>query len=112
MPHHTYRCDDTRGCIVQFWPPDDEHMYSKHVEAWNKVIIKFSASSWWILIKKYIERVLSQSVHGTATYRCDDTRGCIIQFWPLDDEHMCSKHVEAWNKLIIKFSASSWLTLR
>ena len=24
---------------------------------------------------------------------------------------MCSKHVEAWNKLIIKFSASSWLIL-
>ena len=27
-------------------------------------------------------------VHGTATYRCDDTRGCIIQFWPHDDEHI------------------------
>ena len=40
-------------------------------------------------------RVLSQSVHGTATYRCDDTRDCIIQFCPPDDEHMCSKHVEA-----------------
>ena len=26
-------------------------------------------------------------------------------------EHMCSKHVEAWNKLIIKFSTSSWLIL-
>ena len=26
-------------------------------------------------------------------------------------EHMCSKHAEAWNKLIIKFSASSWLIL-
>jgi len=26
-----------------------------------------------------------------------------------DDEHVCSKHVEARNKLIIKFSASSWL---
>jgi hypothetical protein len=25
---------------------------------------------------------------------------------------MCSKHVEAWNKLIIKFSASRWLILR
>ena len=25
---------------------------------------------------------------GTATYRCDDTRGCIVQFWPLDEEHM------------------------
>jgi len=19
--HHTYRCDDTRGCVMQFWPP-------------------------------------------------------------------------------------------
>jgi len=50
-------------------------------------------------------------VHETATYRCDDTRGCVMQFWPPDDEHMCSKHVEAWNKLIVKqkFCASSWL---
>ena len=38
--------------------------------------------------------VLCQSVHGTATYRCDDTRDCVIQFCPPDDEHMCSKHVE------------------
>ena len=47
-----------------------------------------------------------------ATYSCDDTRGCIIQFWPPDDEHMCSKHVEAWNyELIVKqkFCTSSWL---
>jgi len=36
-------------------------------------------------------------VHETASYRCD-TRGCVMQFWPPDDEHMCSKHVEAWNK--------------
>ena len=27
-----------------------------------------------------VERVLSQPVQRTATYRCDDTRGCIIQF--------------------------------
>ena len=54
---------------------------------------------------------LSQPVHETATYRFDDTRGCVMQFWPPDDEHMCSKHVEAWNKLIVKqkFCASSWL---
>ena len=38
--HHTYRCDDTRGCIMQFWPPDDEHMCSKHVKAWNKTYLK------------------------------------------------------------------------
>ena len=30
-----------------------------------------------------------------ATYRCDDTRDCIIQFCPPDNEHLCSKHVEA-----------------
>ena len=44
-------------------------------------------------------------------YRSDDTRGCVMQFWPPDDEHMCSKHVEAWNKLIVKqnFCAWSWL---
>ena len=41
-----------------------------------------------------VERVLSQPVQGTATYGCDDTRGCIVQFCPPDDEHMRSKHVE------------------
>ena len=36
-----------------------------------------------------------------------------MQFWPPDDEHMCSKHVEAWNKLIVKqkFCASIWLII-
>ena len=27
-----------------------------------------------------VERELSQLVHETATYRCDDTRGCVRQF--------------------------------
>ena len=35
-----YRCDDTRGCVTQFWPPDGEHMCSKHVQAWNKTYCK------------------------------------------------------------------------
>jgi len=45
--HHPYRCDDTRGCVMQFWNPDDEHMCSKHVEARNKNLLwnKFCASS-------------------------------------------------------------------
>jgi len=92
----TYRCDDTIGCVMQFWPPDDEHMCSKHVEAWNKLIVK---------------QKLYYTVSGIITPRCDDTRGCVTQFWPPDDEHMCSKHVEAWNKLIVKqkFCAWSWL---
>ena len=32
--------------------------------------------------------VFSQPAHRTATYRCDDTRYCIIQFCPPDDEHI------------------------
>jgi len=57
------------------------------------------------------EIVLSQTVHETATYGCDNTRGCVTQFWPHDDVHMCSKHVEAWSKNLLwnKFCASSWL---
>ena len=26
IPEATYRCDDTRGCMIQFLSPDDEHM--------------------------------------------------------------------------------------
>jgi len=25
---------------MQFWPPNDEHMCPKHVEAWNKIYCK------------------------------------------------------------------------
>ena len=48
------------------------------------------------------DRPVSQHGHGNATYRYDDTRGCVMQFWPPDDKHMCSKHVLAWNKLTVK----------
>jgi len=47
----------------------------------------------------------------TCRIKQHNTRDSVIQLWPPDDEHMCSKHVEAWNKLIVKqkFCASSWL---
>ena len=35
--HHTYRCD---RCDDTSWPPDDKHICSKHVEAWNKTYCK------------------------------------------------------------------------
>jgi hypothetical protein len=50
----------------------------------------------------YTASGIGRLVHETATYTCDDTRGCVMQFWPPGDEHMCSKHVESWNKLIVK----------
>ena len=40
-----------------------------------------------------VERVLSQPVHRTATYRCDDTRCCTIQFRPPDDEHNSARNM-------------------
>jgi len=72
----TYMCDDTRGCIIQFWPPDEEHMCWKHVEAWNKLIVKqkFCASCWLITeidkikihlvgeIKDVVKRVMKMRV--------------------------------------------------
>jgi len=61
---HTFRCDDTRGCVMQFWPPDDEHICSKHVEAWNKNLLwnKFCASSWLNTEDKYTEMHGQQNV--------------------------------------------------
>ena len=35
-----------------------------------------------------ITTVGGSPVHRTATYRCDDTRCCIIEFWPPGDEHI------------------------
>ena len=67
---------------------------------WYQRLCNAILTSWWWT-----------HVLETCRGRCDDTRGCVMQFWPPDDEHMCSKHVEAWNKLIVKqkFCASSWL---
>ena len=39
-----------------------------------------------------VETDLSQRVHRTATYRCDDTRCCITQLWPPDDQHNSPVH--------------------
>ena len=35
------------------------------------------------------------TVSGIITPTGDDTRDCIIQICPPDDEHICWKHVEA-----------------
>ena len=86
------------------------YMFRAHVLIVRRSKLYYTASG--IITPVGFRPVLSQSVHGTATCRCDDTRDCVIQFCPPDDEHMCAKHVEAWNKLITKFSASSWLILR
>ena len=42
-----------------------------------------------------VHRLREDLCMGRPPTACDDTRGCIVQFWPPDDEHMCSKHVDA-----------------
>ena len=55
----------------------------------NFVISLFQASTSFEHMRSSSEgqNIGGRPVHGTATYRCDD-RGCIIQFYPPDDEHM------------------------
>ena len=75
--HHTYRCDDTRGCVIQFWPPGVKHMCSKHVQAWSKLIVKqqFCASSWliteinftWTSIDNHQVQALKGNRRGSIT---------------------------------------------
>ena len=79
-----------------------------HLDALNFIMSLFHASTCFehhVLIvrraKLYytvsgiITPIGGHPVHRTATYMCDDAGDCIVQFWLPDDEHMCSKHVDA-----------------
>jgi len=66
-------------------------MFRAHVLIIRRSKLHYTASG-------IIKIIGGRLVHETPTYKFDDTRGCVMQFWPPDDEHMCSKHVEAWNK--------------
>ena len=48
--HHQEVKITLHGLWYQFWPPDDKYICSKHVEAWNKIILKQNsfASNWLI----------------------------------------------------------------
>jgi len=48
----------------------------------NFTLLSFFNRMWWSALNN------SDAAHRTATYRCDDTRCCIIQFWPPDGEHI------------------------
>ena len=83
--HHTYRCDNTRGCVMQFWPPDDEHMCSKHVEAWNKLIVKQTFCASICLITEI--NILRCTVSKTSKYYTVWLCVCSIRY-PACNEHM------------------------
>ena len=74
MPLHVsstmYSSSGGQNCIIQ-------HLLSSHL------YVVVLCTGWE---KK--RRFYSLPVNRTATYRCDDTRCCIIQFWPPDGEHI------------------------
>ena len=78
--HHTYRCDDTRGCVIQLWPPDDEPICSKHVETWNKLIAKQKccASSWLITEINILRCTVSKT--SKFIYICSKNFALIIAY--------------------------------
>ena len=76
--HHTYRCHSK----FYFMPLHVSSTCAHHQE------VKITIHSLWY---HHAYRCKQE----TTTYSCDDTRGCVLQFSPPDDEHMCSKHVEA-----------------
>jgi len=92
--HHTFRCDDTRGCVMQnnkcnakqlvyFMPLHVSSTYAHHQE------VKITLHSLWY----------------HHTFRCDDTRSCVMQnnkcnakllvyFMPLHVSSTCAHHQE------------------
>jgi len=40
-----------------------------------------------------LKQDLSQPVHRTVTYRCDDIRCCMIKFGPSDDKHNSARNM-------------------
>jgi len=46
-----------------------------------------NTASGILTLKQVSGPVGGRPVYGTVTYRCDDTRCCLIQFRPPDDEH-------------------------
>ena len=73
-----------------------EHYLSQYVtNLMHKICFTISFILCLYMFRAHVLIIRRSKVHETATYRCDDTRGCVMQFSPPDDEHMRSKHVEA-----------------
>jgi len=85
------------------WPCISVYLSQYLTNLMNKICFTISFISCLHMFRAHVLIIRRSKLHYTASgiitpTECDDTRGCVMQFWPPDDEHMCSKHVEAWNK--------------
>jgi len=78
------------------WPCISVYLSQYLTNLMHKICFTVSFISFLYMFLAHVLIIRRSKSH--YTYRCDDTRGCVMRFWPSDDEHMCSKHVEEWNK--------------
>ena len=100
------RCIETceRDVIKYF-----DVLLTVHLSIFISVINQLDAQNFCFTISLFHSSTCFE--HMCPSSGGQNCRGCVMQFWPPDDGHMCSKDVEEWNKLIVeqKFCASSWL---
>ena len=103
---------NTRSAL-QFWNNvhnDFDVLLTVHLSIFILVINQLDAQNLFYnkfisclyMFRAHVLTVRRSKLYYTASGIITPMGGCIIQFWPPDDEHMCSKHVEAWNKLTVK----------
>jgi len=89
---------NNRTVLTCCWPCISVYLSQYLTKLMHKICFTISFISNLYMFRAHVLIIRRSKLQETATYRCDDTRGCVMQFWPPDDEHMCSKHVEVWNK--------------
>jgi len=71
----------------------------------HKICFIISFISCLYMFRAHVLIIMRSKLHYTASAIITSIGGrlvhelcCVMQCWPHDDEHLCSKHVEAWNR--------------
>ena len=111
-----YSCVFKYFFLIFCWPCISIYLFINinQLDALNFIISLFQASTCF---EHMCSSSGGQKLYYTASGIITPVGGCPVHRFREDLTALltmstwCSKHVEAWNKLIIKFSASSWLIL-
>ena len=96
--HHTYRCVDTRGCVMQIL------FYNKFISC----LYMFRAHAHHQEVK-----IALHSLWYHYTYRCVDTRGCVMQICftiSLFHASTCFEHMLIIRRSKLHYTASGIIT--
>jgi len=98
-----------KGPLFIVWPQHTwtnfDVLLTVHLSIFISVINLLDAQKFCFTVSLFhvsacFEQICSSSggqncrlVHETATHRCDNKRGCVMQFWPPDDEHSSARNM-------------------